>query len=101
VTDHQRCSSGFNPRASSIQYINDLNAAVQSTISNFADDTKLGGAASEGQKDLQKGLDRLEHWAIINGMKFNNSKCQIHNLGWSNTRHKFKLREEWLESSPA
>ncbi|KAK4827506.1 hypothetical protein QYF61_018806 [Mycteria americana] len=34
-------------------------------------------------------------------MKFNKSKCQILHLGQSNTKHKYKLREKWLESSPA
>ncbi|KAK4832293.1 hypothetical protein QYF61_021692 [Mycteria americana] len=84
-------------------FINDLDAGVKCTISKFVDDTELGGSANflEGQEALQRDLDRLEHWAIINGMKFNKSKCQILNLGWSNTGHKYKLGEEWLESSPA
>ena len=38
---------------------------------------------------------------MINGMKFNKSKCWILHLGWSNAGHKYKLGEEWLESSPA
>ena len=42
---------------------------------------------------LQRHQDRLEHWAMI---KFSKSKCQILHLG-----HKYKLREEWLENSPA
>ncbi|KAK4830473.1 hypothetical protein QYF61_011197 [Mycteria americana] len=58
--------------------INDLDAGVECTISKFADNSKPGGAVdSERQEASQRDLDRLEHWAIINGMKFNKSKCWI------------------------
>ncbi|KAK4810513.1 hypothetical protein QYF61_004293 [Mycteria americana] len=70
-------------------FINDLDAGVECTISKFAEDTKLGGA------------DRLEHWAIINGMKFNKTKCRVLHLGRSKAGHKYRLGEEWLGSSPA
>ena len=43
----------------------------------------------------------MEHWATINGMKFNKSKCRILHLGGRNSGHKCKLAEERLESRPA
>ena len=67
-----------------------MDAGVECIISKFADDTKLGGTVDslKGQDALQRDLERLEHWAMINGMKFNKSKCQILHLGQSNAGHK-------------
>jgi len=76
--------------------IDDLTVGVQCSISKFADGTKLGDAidSPEGQEALQRDLDRLEHWAMINSMKVIKSKCRILHLGQSNTRPKYKLGEE-------
>jgi len=50
---------------------------------------------------LQRHLDRLGHWAVIDGMKVKKSKCHILPLGQSTTRHKYKLGGGWPESRPA
>lgn len=44
-----------------------------------------GGTANslKGRENLQKGVAR--EMAITNCMKFNNSKCQIFNLGQNNS----------------
>lgn len=45
-------------------------------------------------------MDRLEHWAAINGMKFGKLKFSwMLHLELRNAGHKYKLVEEWLESS--
>lgn len=38
--------------------------------------SKLGGSVDslKGQEALQRNVDRLEHWAVMNGMKIKN-KC--------------------------
>ena len=43
---------------------------------------------------MRDNLDRLEHLAMINGMKCNKVKCQILHIAWRNARHKYKLGEE-------
>ncbi|KAK4819741.1 hypothetical protein QYF61_010835 [Mycteria americana] len=81
-------------------FVSDLDAGIECTISKFAHNTKLGALLTL-RRPCRGILHRLEHWAVINGMKCNKSKCWILHLGRSNARHKYKLGEEWLESSPA
>ncbi|KAJ7412350.1 rna-directed dna polymerase from mobile element jockey-like [Pitangus sulphuratus] len=67
-------------------FIYDLDAGLEEILSEFADDTKLGGAVDslKGREALQKDLNKSEDWAITNHRKFSKGKCQILHLGRGN-----------------
>lgn len=57
---------------------NDVDDGAECTFSQFANDTKLEGAA------IQKDVDRMEEWPDRNHMKFNKGKCRTPHLGMNN-----------------
>ncbi|KAK4807014.1 LOW QUALITY PROTEIN: hypothetical protein QYF61_000343 [Mycteria americana] len=67
----------------------------------FADDTKLGGAADtpEGCAAIQRDLDRLEKWAGRSLVRFSKGKCKVLHLGRNNPMHQYMLEADRLESS--
>lgn len=53
---------------------------------------------------MLKGRDaiqwELQTWPCTNPMKFNEAKCKVLHVCWSNPKHRHRLGKEWIESNP-
>jgi len=69
-------------------------------LSRFVGDNKewCGHHAGGGSDAFQKDLS--ERWAQVNLMKINKAKSKVLHLGQGNSKHKYRLGDEWIESSP-
>jgi len=79
-----------------------MDCGIECTLNKFSYNNKLCGELDmlEGSDAIQRDLDRLERWAHVNLMKFNRDRCRVLHMCWDNSKNKYKLGVEWIETSP-
>ena len=82
-------------------YMNDLESGINpsSTISKFADDTKLIHPVDTESniEDMQSSINQLQKWADVWQMRFNADKCGVMHFGHRNTNHTYHMGTNQLK----
>ena len=83
-------------------FFHDSDSGIEWILNKFAD-TKLSCAVDtlEGRDVIQREPDRLEKWAHVKLMNFNNAKCKVLHLCCGNPQYQYRWGDEQIESSPA
>lgn len=83
-----------------ILYLNDLELGTNCRTFKFADDTKIAGKVGniEGNRQMQRDLDKLLAWAEKWQMEFNSTKCKVLHIGRRNREFNYEMEGNWLES---
>jgi len=70
-------------------FVNDMDSWTESTLSRFADDTKMCDVVDtlQGMDAIQRHLDMLKRLARANLMKFNKAKCKVPHMHGGNPKH--------------
>ena len=70
----------------------DTNDGIECTLSKFADDTKLSSTVdtAKGRDAVQRDLNKLKRWTLVNLMKFNKANCRVFHLDQGNARYVYK-----------
>lgn len=84
-------------------FIVSLDEGIESTLSKFTGDTKLGGLSDipRGCAAIHQDLYRLKSWAGRNLMRFTKRKCRVLHLGRNNHMHQCRIGDDPLERSSA
>lgn len=79
-----------------IIYISDLAKSMKTTVSFFADDTKLYCNPNTSYRDLKTDLKTIEKWTDTWSMSLNPDKCTILHIGSNNLKLQYKLNSTEL-----
>ena len=79
-------------------FINNLDSGIESTLSKFADNSKLSVDTLDGRDVIQRNLENLDKSTYWNLMKFNKVEWKMLHLGQGNPRYAYRLGE-LIESS--
>lgn len=82
-------------------FVDYVDEGIKSTLSKFAENTKLCGPFDllQDREAVQRDLYSLNQCAEATGMRLNEIKCQVLHFGQDNPVQLCRLGAEWLDSA--